>query len=873
MVYCFAVSNQMSLDNKVSGDVEFVDVDSVDADHGYDGTTTGKAGEIDDAMVSPSESEQCKSAVLVQKRILADHGSRRFCKDQDTTTSGCVETNNESLQLNHETAEYIFHKEDQTVDAMVSDSEEMMSNSSNADLISDYAENNVYFDGCTSDPCSGSQETPNGEITVHPDLFMLQDIYIWEAEMRFSSDSIQVTGINACGGDAAWFEWSIDNIVSIKAQWHARVQTAVVCIHVLSGDSSAPDPSVIQEIKFTVSETDWVKEQENIISLNDKYKPLCVWNDGQTVNERLYYPEFKESFDELVYPKDDSDPVTISKRDIDLLQPETFINDTIIDFYVKYLKDRLEPEKAHRFHFFNSFFFRKLADIERSHFDASEGRTSFLRVRKWTRKVNLFEKDYIFIPVNSNLHWSLLVICNPGEIAKFEDNNVNGKRKVPCILHMDSIKGSHTGLKNHVQSYLWEEWKEKQNKATEEISSKFFNLRFISLEVPQQQNSYDCGLFLLHYVELFLEEAPESFNPFHITKYSNFLNTDWFTPGDVSLKRAHIQRIIYYMNMNMNCIDTQQRYPPESNDQIGHQKFPEPNNVSEGDLELLRVRSIPQESCSGVLLHEASQDAERSTFGSPSVRNHLFADDSTMDLMEFHNQRTAGGLPDVADRDFNLKSSNSQSKSYIASVEENARNDDHFLYSLANGGEFTAQSDQVSFQAEHYKMQNPWSALTPTQAAIEATEDFECSRSFSHESEDLVITGVVGDSQMNDVMAPFQEDRENHHVGSSYLIENTDNLSETTGCPSPMVVEAASIKMQDNCCQQIDTCNTTTDNPNEATHFSDEEQNGEIWVEDNENADINMLQPDDMPVSKRARVEAPDEVKYLTRSIAEDLLS
>lgn len=70
-------------------------------------------------------------------------------------------------------------------------------------------------------------------------------------------------------------------------------------------------------------------------------------------------------------------------------------------FAYRYLKDRIDPEKARTIHFFNSFFFRKLADIERSQFDASEGRASFLRVRKWTRKVNLFEKDYIFIPVNS----------------------------------------------------------------------------------------------------------------------------------------------------------------------------------------------------------------------------------------------------------------------------------------------------------------------------------------------------------------------------------------------------------------------------------------------------------------------------------------
>lgn len=31
---------------------------------------------------------------------------------------------------------------------------------------------------------------------------------------------------------------------------------------------------------------------------------------------------------------------------------------------------------------------------------AFDGHAAFLRVRKWTRKVNLFDKDFIFIPVN-----------------------------------------------------------------------------------------------------------------------------------------------------------------------------------------------------------------------------------------------------------------------------------------------------------------------------------------------------------------------------------------------------------------------------------------------------------------------------------------
>ncbi|PNX76463.1 Ulp1 protease family carboxy-terminal domain protein, partial [Trifolium pratense] len=68
--------------------------------------------------------------------------------------------------------------------------------------------------------------------------------------------------------------------------------------------------------------------------------------------------------------------------------------------------------------------------------------------------------------------------------------------------------------------------------------------------VPQQENSYDCGLFLLHYLELFLDEAQFNFNPLRITKFSNFLNSDWFPPAEASLKRTFIRRLIFELMEN-----------------------------------------------------------------------------------------------------------------------------------------------------------------------------------------------------------------------------------------------------------------------------------------------------------------------------------
>ncbi|CAI9268954.1 unnamed protein product [Lactuca saligna] len=58
-----------------------------------------------------------------------------------------------------------------------------------------------------------------------------------------------------------------------------------------------------------------------------------------------FYKVFSQPFEEVIYPKEDVDAVSISNRDVDLLLPDTFVNDTIIDFYVKYLKNKISKMK------------------------------------------------------------------------------------------------------------------------------------------------------------------------------------------------------------------------------------------------------------------------------------------------------------------------------------------------------------------------------------------------------------------------------------------------------------------------------------------------------------------------------------------------
>ncbi|KAJ8572492.1 hypothetical protein K7X08_009003 [Anisodus acutangulus] len=404
-------------------------------------------------------------------------------------------------------------------------------------------------------------------VVVRPDHIMYEDTYSTRSMLTFSCSSIKLEG--SFGMKLPFTsEWTLCDILTINSAWCKSVETALVELYLKSEDAEVAktdnENSGAIVLTLTLFDPDWSETQEAIKLLDVIYKDK--WNDTTALDcTRSYSPFFgqksfsvsghhhpnsSDNLEEIIFPEGDPDAVSISKRDVDLLKPKTFINDTIIDFYIMYLKNKMNPEEKDRFHFFNSFFFRKLADLDRDPSRACESRSAFLRVHRWTAKVNLFGKDFIFIPVNFSLHWSLIVICHPGEVVTFREEEMEKSSRVPCILHMNSIRGSHKGLKNLIQSYLLEEWKERHKEVGDDVARKFSSLPFVCVELPQQENFFDCGLFLLHYVELFLEQAPVNFKLSLITASSKFLSKNWFSTEDVDCKRDHIKRLICEITKN-----------------------------------------------------------------------------------------------------------------------------------------------------------------------------------------------------------------------------------------------------------------------------------------------------------------------------------
>ncbi|NXX37728.1 SENP7 protease, partial [Tricholaema leucomelas] len=298
----------------------------------------------------------------------------------------------------------------------------------------------------------------------------------------------------------------------------------------------------------------------------------------------------------------------VTREDLDCLEYGEFLNDVIIDFYMKYLLLEKAPKHlADRTHIFSSFFYKCLTRREKNSegdLKVSVAQRRHRRVRTWTRHINIFNKDYIFVPVNEESHWYIAVICFPWlEEAVYEDcpnedslnyqpqqsslqsknenartgsvlvfpgncrnkedmdanrglcskgrllffslpqiSLSNSKRQIcrrPCILILDSLKaGSVQKTAQILREYLEVEWEVKRK-----THRKFDKSTMIDLcpTVPKQDNSSDCGVYLLQYVETFLE------NP--IVNFEQPLNLEkWFPRQLIRSKREEIRDLILQLH-------------------------------------------------------------------------------------------------------------------------------------------------------------------------------------------------------------------------------------------------------------------------------------------------------------------------------------
>ncbi|GAA93447.1 hypothetical protein E5Q_00088 [Mixia osmundae IAM 14324] len=170
----------------------------------------------------------------------------------------------------------------------------------------------------------------------------------------------------------------------------------------------------------------------------------------------------------------------VADRDIAKLRPGQWLNDEVINFYGVLVTERSKKCEAagktgpgkpfRRTHVFSTFFFAKL----QSH--------QYEGVRRWTKKIDLWQKDIIICPINlGNAHWT----CGAINMAQHR------------FEYYDSMGMKNAKAYELLREYLKAESLDKRKKPIDLSDWQ----DYFDSGAPQQDNAFDCGVFASQVME------------------------------------------------------------------------------------------------------------------------------------------------------------------------------------------------------------------------------------------------------------------------------------------------------------------------------------------------------------------------------------
>ena len=173
--------------------------------------------------------------------------------------------------------------------------------------------------------------------------------------------------------------------------------------------------------------------------------------------------------------------ISIKRRDLQTLNGASWLNDEVINFYLNLLATRSGvDESLPSVHVMSTFFYQKLSSA------------GYKGVQRWTRRVDIFAKDMVLVPIHLGMHWCLAV--------------VDFARK--SLVYYDSLRGENSACLNALAGYVCSE---SVNKKGVEFSLDDWTI-CCAADVPEQQNGSDCGVFACQYAEFLLRRCSFTFS-------------------------------------------------------------------------------------------------------------------------------------------------------------------------------------------------------------------------------------------------------------------------------------------------------------------------------------------------------------------------
>ncbi|EOY22387.1 Cysteine proteinases superfamily protein, putative isoform 5 [Theobroma cacao] len=129
------------------------------------------------------------------------------------------------------------------------------------------------------------------------------------------------------------------------------------------------------------------------------------------------------------------------------------------------------------------------------------------KVLSWIKREQIFSKKYVLVPV---------VCC------------LQSETKTPCMLLLDSLEiANPRRLEPDIRKFVLDIYRAEGRPEKKEM---IYRIPLLVPKVPQQRDGEECGKFVLYFINLFVEGAPENFS---IEGYPYFMRKDWFNAEGV----------------------------------------------------------------------------------------------------------------------------------------------------------------------------------------------------------------------------------------------------------------------------------------------------------------------------------------------------
>ena len=169
-----------------------------------------------------------------------------------------------------------------------------------------------------------------------------------------------------------------------------------------------------------------------------------------------------------------------------------------------HLLETTNSQTVRSVHMFSTQFYTKLTSvpdkIPSALLEMSEAERNYENVRRWTKKINIFEgKKTLFFPINEkDRHWYLIVVFIPDVSKAFE---------IYAVV-LDSLGGRKDSEVEKIKDFLLNELKNSK-KTTIVTQLHIDEIETIYPRIPVQPDGSSCGLYIIHYVKKILRALEE----------------------------------------------------------------------------------------------------------------------------------------------------------------------------------------------------------------------------------------------------------------------------------------------------------------------------------------------------------------------------